>query len=284
MKAPNWKPLINKFDYMKDVELFEPFNKGRIDLLIGMDHKYLLVQQESREHPLKPESNKYPTAFKLRLGWTVSGNLSILLKPRKMVAMTLDIQKLESKDFQSEGLSFGSNNNFLDRVKCGDKNEELSFSKREKEAIFFGSPRVSEAVLHGRYDSESDQEGLNQALLDLLEKHWKVEDIPENALTKEEEVALNILRKSFFINEEGKASVSCLWKHGQPNIENNYWYAKARVESLVKKMDQPLFDEISEIFDGYVSSGSATIRKDLVGKSYGGYVNNLLCKSSLLFE
>jgi hypothetical protein len=258
LHVPDWNKYLRNYKYLNHLKIPKPTNEGQIDILIGTDHPQLLVQQAVIEG-----GPKDPLAIRSRLGWTIAGKIH---KREGNVLLGLDKTAKYSNPFAYHStFNKKDNSNFLEQVKLGHKRRRYSprpKSPKSNPDSGMKSDEVKiEKVMHDSSVSDADRDVLRN-LTAQIKRYWDVDDFREDTSTKEEEDAFDILRSSYHINDEGKATVSCLWKKNQPNIKNNYFYGVARLNGLVDKMSTDLFLEIDNIFMAYVKDGTARVVED----------------------
>lgn len=102
----------------------------------------------------------------------------------------------------------------------------------------------------------------NQSLImNLIKRFWEVEALPNDQVPKmtvDELYALDILKSTARLMEDGRYEVGCLWKQGEPNLQNNYCYAIKRLDNLPrsKKYDwSQVYQWMDEIFLSWEAEG-----------------------------
>jgi hypothetical protein len=256
ISVPNWNKYTAQYKYLADINIPNPVNSSKIDLLIGTDHAPLLLHREVREGL----SSKDPVAIKTNLGWCAAGTINRKGDESTVILGVLESAKRKNEFAYNSSLRnrISEGNSFMDQVRYGKipTLDKTKVEKYQKTGSFHQNRKPTKIVQHVTVLREEDKLILDK-LTRLVEKHWETEDFPEDALTKEEEHAYEILRSTYRRNEEGMAEVSCLWKQGQPNISNNYPYAVMRINSLVDKMKDDIYLEIDDVFKAYVTAGTA---------------------------
>ena len=122
-----------------------------------------------------------------------------------------------------------------------------------------------------RYLPSMEEE--NSRLSDLVEAQWKMEETPqdeERALSPNEVRALNLL-KSRGEYKDGKVTMPCLWKEGEPDLVNNYEEAKriymARMRTP-KMRDPKIREEYNSKLRKYREKGYFREVDDRSGRFY----------------
>ena len=224
-KATDWSTYMS-ISECKPV--FSPFSEGTIDLLIGVDQP---TAHRTLETKLKSDTS--PLIMRTPLGWSCAGYVRSRDQDCALahLATTIKPVLVTAKDFHSPAASA------LQKYPTGEVNKTMQISAiREK------TPKQT-----------------LQAIEELMIRHWTHDSLSpdKNTLSVDENYALKLLSESYKV-EDGRATVSPLWKQGQPSgFVNNFGYCKARLDGILKKMTDINFETIDKIFESYLEQGIA---------------------------
>ena len=245
LKAHNWTKELSAYGISDDIT---PFAKGEIDLLVGNDQREIQRQLDS----VCSDIEKDPLAIRNVLGWTVSGNIDAPNSNTRENILYAAGKYNDEYDPATDGslVTFCMHSNVLQRgpaiPKCAPQGDLKVAARR---------------TIQERIDSAN-----LQRITDMMEKATVYDQLPKDTdLSVDEQHAIDTLQRTFRL-ENGRATVSPLWKIGQPADKlNTFRYAFGRLKSVRQKLSREHFAVIDTIFTDYLKKGIARDVTDQVG-------------------
>ena len=250
LKAHDWTKALAGYGVNVDIT---PFGKGEIDILVGNDQREVQVQIEHLCDNIETD----PLAIRNVLGWTVSGQVT----------------SSETKEATRETILYSADRYNWDHDPASDGSPVIfcmhSNVMQRGPAIPPCAPQGDTKVAARRTTQERIDSANLQRIADMMEKSTVYDQLPKDTdLSVDEQHAIDILQKSFRL-ENGRATVSPLWKVGQPADKlNTFRYAYGRLKSVRQKLSREHFNVIDTIFNDYVKKGIAKDVTDIVGDPY----------------
>jgi transposase InsO family protein len=209
-----------------------PIGNGNIGLLIGQDNADLLLTREYQEG-----SESSPIAVKTWLGWTCMG---LVKRKSSQTTSTLSAYAEAMRSRPKHKVHGGS-----DR-----KDIEL-----DKESLFELQPEDLIEIGANIFTSTREANPQIRSLHEELKNLWTHDNYPSESSTMDDEHCRKILLNSYKI-ENGRAIIDPLFKVGQPEKGlNNYFYAKKRLDGLIRQLSKDDRGTVNRLFEEYLESG-----------------------------
>jgi hypothetical protein len=227
VKPIDWNQAKKKYEHLQNITFPQVDKEVSIDLIIGNSTPSLLTAIEKE---VEGKNDNEPTARKTRLGWTAVG----LVETQDHVERAHVARVKDEIDGGAESSG--------DVTEKTEDSETQKRSTQELEIEEVAGKRVGDYVyfITGKDECfKTTASQLNEELKDMLQKQFCADALPgdsneEKKMSEDELQAIKIMEESA-VYENGKYTVSCLWKTGEPpkGIPNSYDSCLTRLRSLM---------------------------------------------------